>query len=420
MTDKNFHIIQKQFVEVSFNDTDDAMGLQNRLGQVFHEHIKPRMHVLFDELFGENHYASINKLEIDCGSIHKNNWEQEFTEQVIRKLKAELLQVNKKEIAGEKVKEINANEAFLFFLANGYLPWNNRVNTITELEELLSVDERLVEQLKELILKKPGAADRIVLQFSKEFTSGMIASFTAQRKNELDEIFLLSEKLKSYKIDNNIIEAAILKVFSTNEKEKIAEQFSAHLFKNEQGNLTELNKNKTINKPTHDEVKEIYINNAGLVLLHPFLQKLFDYLNLTQEDKWLDVSSQHKAVLVLELLTTGNNQFEEFNLMLNKILCGIDIDEIIVTEIMLNDEIKNECEVLLNNVITHWKVLKNTSVAGLRETFLHRDGKLSKIDNGWVLQVEQKTVDVLLNHLPWGIGLIKLPWMNEMLYVEWV
>jgi hypothetical protein len=183
---------------------------------------------------------------------------------------------------------------------------------------------------------------------------------------------------------------------------------------------------KQINKQedrTEDESKEpaeaIYISNAGLVLLHPFLQILFEHLKLTQENIWLEKASQHKAVLVLEFLATGNEGFEEFNLMLNKILCGIDIGEIVATDQQLQDEIKNECEDLLNNVIKHWSVLKNTGINGLRETFLQRNGKLSKVDNGWLLQVEQIAVDVLLGHLPWGIGFIKLPWTNEMIYVEW-
>jgi len=44
---------------------------------------------------------------------------------------------------------------------------------------------------------------------------------------------------------------------------------------------------------------------------------------------------------------------------------------------------------------------------------------LTEVDNGWLLQVEQKPVDVLVNHLPWGIGTIRLPWMQEILYTEW-
>jgi hypothetical protein len=40
-------------------------------------------------------------------------------------------------------------------------------------------------------------------------------------------------------------------------------------------------------------------------------------------------------------------------------------------------------------------------------------------DGDWLLQVEAKTVDILLNQLPWGISMIKLPWMQRMLWIEW-
>ena len=35
------------------------------------------------------------------------------------------------------------------------------------------------------------------------------------------------------------------------------------------------------------------------------------------------------------------------------------------------------------------------------------------------LYVERKGVDVLLESLPWTISIIKLPWMQDSLQVEW-
>jgi hypothetical protein len=52
---------------------------------------------------------------------------------------------------------------------------------------------------------------------------------------------------------------------------------------------------------------------------------------------------------------------------------------------------------------------------------LLRPGKLIRKEDGdWLLQVESRTFDVLLEHLPWGISMIKLPWMKKMLWVEWI
>lgn len=464
----NQHIIQKQTIEINFENLDDSVGLQNHIAEVFYKRLQPRMEVLFDEIFGKNNHASIDKLEIDCGLLHKKNWEQEFTEQAISKLKEELVHLNREEIDIKKIEETAAAESFFFFLENGFMPWNNRISAVAELEQLLSVNEKLVAQLKILIAQKAKAAERLVWQFSKNFTSRIITELTKNSENALNEIFALLEKLNLLQndkqidthtdthIDKHIVDAAILNLFASDENKNKVEQFFAFLLTKVEGNealkseikeiinYLRVNKNKSglstgkenqePNKAVDFKKEEIgikdkienekpldsiYIDNAGLVLLHPFLPSLFDTLKLIKGNDWLDELSQQKAVLVLEFLATGKDETEEFDLMLNKILCGIDLQEIVSTEIQLEKEIKVECDMLLSEVITQWSVLKNTSIDGLREAFLKRNGKFSKVENGWLLQVEQESIDILLNQLPWGIGIVKLPWMNDMLFVEW-
>jgi hypothetical protein len=463
------HIIQNQSIEIEFEDPGHAMGLQNKITEVFYEKLQPRMEVLFDELFGENYFASIDKLEIDCGLLDPKNWEQEFTEEAIRKLKEELRQVNRKEIDLREAMEENTAETFFFFIENGFLPWNKRIVSTAELEQLLKIDKNRLSRLRILIKRKEKVAERIARQFSKEFTSQIIAALAEGRHDELDRIYslvgsvILSKTDKQ--MDRDLIDAAILTAFASDEKIKREIPFLTFLLAEAEKNaelmplVQEIVKTFDIGKEVKpisteekrqeleksgvkgipESIKErksihetesriesekpggetIYVNNAGLILLHPFLPALYDKLNLTEENKWMDESSRHKAVLVSEFLATGNDEFEEFNLALNKILCGFDTDEIVDTEMRLDDEIKTECQVLLNDIIAHWKVLKNTGIEGLRETFIQRSGKLSKVDNGWLIQVEQKAVDILLSHLPWGIGLIKLPWMEKILYAEW-
>ena len=85
----------------------------------------------------------------------------------------------------------------------------------------------------------------------------------------------------------------------------------------------------------------------------------------------------------------------------------------------LPPELKEECEKLLRAAIGHWKALKTTSPAGLREGFLQREGKLILQGYQDRLLVEYKLHDVLLSWLPWGIGIIKLPWLPRELYVDW-
>jgi hypothetical protein len=469
----NQHIIQKQTIDISFDGLGDSVGLQNQVAEMFYEKLQPRMEVLFDEMFGENEYTAIDKLEIDLGFLNLKDWEQEFTEQAIHKLKEELNHVYKEKIDPERIDEKAAEEAFFFFLENGFMPWNKRIDSIAGLEQLLRINEKMIAQLKKLIAQKSKTAERLVWQFSKNFTSRIIAEITKDRENALTEIFELLEKLNllqtgklidaltQKQIDNHIVDAAILNLFASDENKTKVEQFfsflQTKLIGNEELKIeiseilnylkankknSNLSTDKDLMKPgkngkkknpisAKDQKQEeivknndispegIYINNAGLILLHPFLEALFEQLGLTKENTWINSFTQQKAALVSEFLVTGNTEFEEFNLVLNKILCGIDPDEIVVTEMQSDYEIESECELLLNEAITHWKALKNTSIDGLRETFLLRNGKLSKIENGWLLQVEQKTVDILISSLPWGFGIVKLPWMNEMLFVEW-
>ncbi len=50
---------------------------------------------------------------------------------------------------------------------------------------------------------------------------------------------------------------------------------------------------------------------------------------------------------------------------------------------------------------------------------MQRTGRLQQVDGGWRLLVEGRAQDVLLSRLPWGFGVISLPWLDTMLYVSW-
>ncbi len=166
------------------------------------------------------------------------------------------------------------------------------------------------------------------------------------------------------------------------------------------------------------EIREgVYIENAGLILLHPFLPRFFEGLGIAVEDKLIQ---PERALCLLHFLTTGQRIAPEYELILPKILCNLPLEAPVESDIGLTHSETEEAEALLGAVIQHWEALRNTSIDGLRGTFLLRFGKLSlRDDDDWLLQVEAKTVDILLSHLPWGISMIKLPWMQRMLWVEW-
>lgn len=169
-----------------------------------------------------------------------------------------------------------------------------------------------------------------------------------------------------------------------------------------------------------DELEHYYIQNAGLVLVYPFISMLLQHVGYMDDEQHFLLEGQSNGTLLLQQLIGDEPPTDEHELPLNKVLMGLDPMAFVdCGRFECSPGIKQECELVLQSVIEHWTVLRNTSIAGLRETFLQRDGKLTARADGWLLQVEQRGVDVLLTGLPWAIGIVRLPWMRKLLYVEW-
>ena len=83
------------------------------------------------------------------------------------------------------------------------------------------------------------------------------------------------------------------------------------------------------------------------------------------------------------------------------------------------EEERAVCERLLRAMIANWTTISNTSIAGLQETFFRREGKLERRDGEWKLRVQRKTVDVLVDQIPWTVSVIYHRWMRQALYVDW-
>ncbi|HWR01831.1 MAG TPA: contractile injection system tape measure protein [Chlorobaculum sp.] len=166
-----------------------------------------------------------------------------------------------------------------------------------------------------------------------------------------------------------------------------------------------------------DRRSGIYVEHAGLVLLHPFLPQLFRALGIAGDDTLL---MPERALRLLHFLATGEDQAAEYDLVFPKILCGLPTGALCGKPSGLTTEERDEAYALLSAVVRHWEALKNTGPEGLRETYIKRPGKLSRRSDGdWLLQVESKSFDILLDRLPWAVSMIRLPWMGRMLHVEW-
>lgn len=165
------------------------------------------------------------------------------------------------------------------------------------------------------------------------------------------------------------------------------------------------------------------IAQAGLVLLHPYLARCFNVLGLypTGQRGPIAEALWPRAASVLHCLVMGDAAEPlECDLGLIKLLLGRGEHDALSHGLpaLLPHE-RDEVAAMLQAVLGHWSALKGTSVEGLRQSFLQRPGWIEPLDRAWQLRVQPAAFDVLLGSLPWGLSMVKLPWMDRPMHVEW-
>lgn len=161
---------------------------------------------------------------------------------------------------------------------------------------------------------------------------------------------------------------------------------------------------------------EYYIFNAGLVILWPYLPAFFERLGL---DLATNAADQARAAMVLQYLVTGEREMPENELLLNKILCGLAPSFPLELEFEPTPEEEERSIELLEAIIENWPAIKNSSLESIRESFLQREGKLEFSGEYYSMKVDRRTMDILVDQIPWGIRSITLTWMERYLYVDW-
>lgn len=373
-------------------------------------------------------------------------------------------------------------KVWLHWLIRGTLPTYATVpkeNWLDGVMETLALEDKAIEQLKGVVQEHPLALDRLVLQHKAKELKSLVELYTGFSQTSLIDFFkeihtLLKQEqpaskqhtirsvevglwktvirqviLKRAKLDSNTIAEILVQqpqisVFRAKfiKKSKKYTKLFPLLSKTFQKAASSSKEIET-DRPTDtaaplppetaestlpedanmENVEELaspqFFTNAGMVLLHPFLKNFFDTLKLLDGAAFKNFESQCKAVLLLHFLVGGEENISDFELVLPKFLCAMPSNLPLDHSLKLSALEKKEGMNLLRAVIDHWGALGSTSPDGLREGFLIREGKLTKGDSGWKLHVEQKTLDILLDRLPWNLSMIKLPWMKEILYVEW-
>lgn len=162
-----------------------------------------------------------------------------------------------------------------------------------------------------------------------------------------------------------------------------------------------------------------FINNAGLVLISPFLPRLFSMLELTENGKFKNRDAQIKAIFLMQYAVFGNGEFPEHQMQLNKLLTNFKTGIPIPRRPNLTDEERETVDGMLQGVLQNWGRLTNTTPAGLQEGFLRREGSLEEQEESHLLTVEAKAFDMLLDYVPWNFRTIKFSWMKKAIQVKW-
>ncbi len=163
----------------------------------------------------------------------------------------------------------------------------------------------------------------------------------------------------------------------------------------------------------------IFVVNAGLIILAPYLGLLFEKCGLMEGHKFIDDASQFKGVQLLAYAAMGKTSQEENELTIQKVLCGLDLTTPLAKATKLSASDMETVDGLLKAVTQQWRPLNASTIDSLRASFLQRDGKLEEEAEQFYLKVEQKPYDMLLAQIPWNISKIKLSFMKKVIEVEW-
>lgn len=470
------HMIRQQYVHVEVDGTEaDGLSLQRRLPALCLESLMPVFELVFNRYTSSDRHLSIERLDIDAGAIPLERVEHELAEAAALALERslqEMLPIGEASTSTgsgkmrHKTDQQRIHEAFVYFLKTGSLPWSFRLPDGKNLEQVILhswqqvvesgltpfaahdpvrrllesavVRKRLVQQFSPLFLNtfvsllSPGF-EEVVATLLERLRRSVTAPVSARDLESSLWETLLADVVAGKPMTSTGLVGEALHALPTGETaraelanlsaqdwpEATNKAPADRLIRSEAIPPLHLpSETRPLNREDHPEAREgIYVENAGLVLLHPFLPQFFSTLGLADEHTLLQPD---RALSLLHFLATGQTVAPEYELVLPKILCNVDLGAPAQSQEELTVAEQEEAGALLDAVIRHWQALRNTSPDGLRSAFLLRSGTISMRDDGdWFLQIESRTHDILLDQLPWGLSMVKLPWMAQLLRVSW-
>ena len=262
-----------------------------------------------------------------------------------------------------------------------------------------------LRQTIEIIHKREGVLNAVL--------SAAFALFVAQRSKDDWYRYDTVAVIKDYVASIKDIADKYGKIGEVDEIEKIFADVVAELHTSDE-EASEL----------EDAVQPDYIpvTNAGLCLFAPWVIRLFGMLELLSEDRkdLKDMDARIRAIFILQrLVTAEQREYKESDLVFNRLLVACPFNVPLPKSLELTDKETETVESMLAGVKANWPKMVNTSVGGLQRSFIEREGQLEQRENKWVLTVENKAYDILLDSLPWSYKMIRFPWLKKPISVSW-
>lgn len=168
--------------------------------------------------------------------------------------------------------------------------------------------------------------------------------------------------------------------------------------------------------------ENFHVNNAGLCLFAPWLLRLMQLCDLLDEQRKSfksDLSRLHAVFLLQYLTCSQEREYAETELVFNRMLVGLPMHLPLPKRLELTAKEKEMADSMLEGVKSNWTHMRNTSMAGFQQNFIVRGGQLVQEDERWLLTVEDRSIDILLDSIPWPFKQIHLPWLKKNLQVHW-
>ncbi len=415
------HIVNKVSIRLPASDFENARKLQQNAQNWSSIYLPGVLEDSLDEISVNEDYLFIDKIEIDITNypwqLSADEWKKKLVEKIL-------------EFRSSKLPaEIILNQ-WVFYLLNGVFERNSVISKISEIENYISEGNLKFTDYEIQILSRiffhKNALKRLFYAHSEAFVKFVLENYFRLNNDKTRQFYSIINHLILQ--DQQIAVSVINKLNSfvlQNEiglKDKLVEAILQNAKPFEIDEI--VSKQKALKENPISDDKEIetetllHCTNAGLVLLLPYIKPFLENLDLVIDNDFISQSARFKACNILHFLAAGIAAVDESELLLPKILCGVEIYEFVEPVEINEEKVKAETDDLLKSVIQYWEVLKNTSVESLRETFLQRDGQL-KIESAFMLQVSNSGVDILLGKLPWGFRNYKLPWMQKSIITEW-